>query len=181
MDDSLTQDANDKTKTGVYYQDTDYAGLFRRIVIVVIDLSVIFLSMIILNICWFVFVSVPLPPLFLIWLAITYFYLAILKRTRIRTLGYILTGVEIVDLKGKCPSWLTMTTRYISLVLGLLHPLLDILWLTQEREKQTLRDKVAGTYVIKKNAQPVGTGIQIVIIYHVLGFALSLPELRRDV
>ena len=91
------------------------------------------------------------------------------------------SDVEIVDLKGGRPSWLTMTNRFISLVLGPVHLIMDLLWLIGEQEKQTLRDKIAGTYVIRKNAQPIGTGTLTVVIYHILGFALSFRELRRDV
>jgi uncharacterized RDD family membrane protein YckC len=183
MNDPLAQNENNETKTGVYYRDADYAGFFRRIVIAMIDLFVIYLGMVILNICWSVFVpssSLPSSSL-LTWLVVAYLYLAILKRTSVRTLGYILTGVEIVNLKGERPSWATMSFRFIILALVPLHLIVDILWLTREQEKQTLRDKIAGTYVIRKNAQPVGEGVQIVVIYHLLGFALSLRELKRDV
>lgn len=50
------------------------------------------------------------------------------------------------------------------LFFGPLNFFVDILWLNGEENRQTLRDKMFGTYVIKRQAQPEGTGK--ILYYH---------------
>jgi len=49
-----------------------------------------------------------------------------------------------------------MTFRFALLAIGPFELLTDLLWLTGEETKQTLRDKFVGTYVVKKTAIPIG-------------------------
>ncbi len=89
-----------EAQRAVCFDRRDYAGVVRRVIIVCIDLAVVIaLSFGVL----FGIVSVwliqhpksDLPPA-VIWIPLTvaYVYLTIIARSRIRSLGYILTGMK---------------------------------------------------------------------------------------
>ena len=115
-----------------------------------------------------------------ILLLLSFIYLSIIKPSRLRTLGYIFMGVKIVDLKGQRPSFFKMAFRYLLLIVGPFSLIHDILWLISEKTKQTFRDKVSGTYVIKKNAEPIGTGILAMKYYHITGLHIIALEVKKD-
>jgi hypothetical protein len=57
--------------------------------------------------------------------------------------------------------------------------LFDLGWILDEPEKQTLRDKWAGTFVVRRKAKPIGTAP---VRYKRIGFAglfLIVPEVDR--
>jgi len=111
--------------------------------------------------------------------AVAYVYLTVLKRSRIRTLGYILTGVRIVDIRGGRPSLLQMTVRMAPLFPVPWSLLFDLGWILDEPQRQTLRDKWAGTYVVRHRAKPIGTAP---VLYKRIGFSgllLTFPEVGR--
>jgi hypothetical protein len=94
--------------------------------------------------------------------------------------GWGLFRLKIVDLHGNTPSILRMTLRFATLFLGPLNLIFDLLWLGGDRDRQTLRDKLAGTYVVKRRATPLGQGAIVWPRYSLLGYMLILPEVRRD-
>jgi hypothetical protein len=57
--------------------------------------------------------------------------------------------------------------------------LIDFFWITGDDDRQTLRDKLAQTYVIRAGAQPAGRGPIVYEVYHMLAWTLYLPEVRR--
>lgn len=166
---------------GVFYKNSDYAGFFKRVAVVLIDFS--FLLLFLLIVKWIVD---SLPPRFLnstaalieITILFSFVYLTIIKASKLRTLGYNLMGVKIVDLKGQRPSFLKMAFRYLLLVVGPLSLIPDILWLISEKTKQTFRDKVSGTYVIKKDAEPTGTGTLQLKYYHITSLHIIVLEVK---
>ena len=121
------------------------------------------------------------PPPEAMWVlpAVAYLYLTMLKRSRIRTLGYILTGVRIVGIEGKRPSLLQMTVRMVPLMPVPWSLLFDLGWMVDDPRRQTLRDKWAGTFVVRRKAKPVGTAP---VRYKRIGFSgvfLIFPEIGR--
>jgi len=102
---------------GVYYETSDYAGIVRRIVIMIIDS--IFLG-IIFDISYSAaqLVNVMDGHVILGFLALTYIYLVLLKRSKYRTIAYRIVDAKIVDLKGNMPSIWKMTLRYLLLLEG---------------------------------------------------------------
>jgi uncharacterized RDD family membrane protein YckC len=110
-----------------------------------------------------------------------YLYLAILGRSKLGTLGYALTSVEVVDLEGKQPSIACMTFRSLFAVLGPLNAILDLLWLGGDQNRQALRDKLAGTYVIRRGAEPEGRGVQKHVMISFLGWNLLVREVAKKV
>ncbi|MBW2410228.1 MAG: RDD family protein, partial [Deltaproteobacteria bacterium] len=153
---------------GVYFERHDYAGLLRRLIIVMVDLSFLILFFTIFYLIFFLSFDATETTFFIyFWLCFlsAFCYLSILKPSRYRTLGYIATSAKIVDLKGNRPSFLRMAFRFCLLILGPVFFIIDILWLTSEENRQTLRDKIAATYVIKKDAQPIGSCAQLITTY----------------
>ena len=108
-----------------------------------------------------------------------YGYLVLLKRT-VGTLGYLITGVGIVDIHGNRPSVVRMTGRFMWVFVVPLSFIFDLFWLIGEETHQTLRDKTVGTYVIKKRAVPVGTGHIAIKIMSLAGLCLRLREVVQS-
>ncbi len=180
-------------ESGVVYRKEDYAGFFSRCLATATDTFVLLSAAalgILLGALWFIFdpqLKGFWPLFFILWSAFAYFYLAILGPTKIGTLGFILAGVKIVDLKGKQPSLLRMTLRFF-LLLGFalsspIYILLDLLWLGADGCRQTILDKATGTYLVRKEAMPVLGGIQTTAAYQFFGLSLMFPEVktRREI
>jgi hypothetical protein len=64
------------------------------------------------------------------------------------------------------------------LVFGPLNYLMDILWLSSDAHRQALRDKFTQTYVVRKNAQPAGTGKLIYRYYEIFGYNFLFREIE---
>ena len=77
--------------------------------------------------------------------------------------------MKIISIVGKRLSIWQMTLRFLILFFGPLNFFVDILWLTGEQNKQTLRDKMFGTYVVKRRAQQ----------HYVRAFLLIQSDLQR--
>lgn len=170
---------------GVYYAHKDCVGLWKRFLIIFIDLTALFLcTLLIVGILS----TIGILPYRLenmgaasrvVFLATSCPYLVLLKRSYTGTLAYWLLSVRIVDLKGNPPSVFRMTFRWLLLIFGPFHFLVDLFWLGGDENKQTLRDKIVGTYVIGKYAHPIGQGVQVVRPYYFLGFSFLFREVKR--
>jgi uncharacterized RDD family membrane protein YckC len=166
---------------GIYYEPKDYAGLLKRSITWIIDIVVLGTSFTIL---WFILYFtiseeiVAIKIAFWTFFLITYIYLSILKPSKFRTIGYLATGIKIVDLYGNKPSWNTMITRFFLLGFSPLAFIIDILWLTGEQTKQTLRDKYVGTYVVDNNAIPQGNAPFQRVVLNFLGWNLIYKEIE---
>jgi len=154
---------------GVYYRREDYAGVWRRLLIEGIDFSVAFLVSFGLTIPLLVILAPANDPeqaiadnlqwaVVIVWPPVWFAYLVILKRTRFRTLGYLIGRARIVNLQGKMPGIGPLIIRLAFATIGPINVIIDLFWITGDDDRQALRDKFAGTYVIKKDAQPAGRG-----------------------
>src|SRR5262245_65115826 len=98
---------------GDYYQPGDYAGLFRRLVIIVVDLATLagaFLAVSVIDSAVSREESRGISSAAVYsWLAFAYVYFVFLEASPIGTLGFLLTGVKIVTLEGRRPSFIRMT------------------------------------------------------------------------
>jgi hypothetical protein len=90
----------------------------------------------------------------------------VLKRSKGGTLGYRIGGVRLVGLDGRHATWSALILRLLFAVFGPLN-WLDLIWLAGDPDRQTLRDKLAQTYVVKKKAEPLGTGPVILQYYEI--------------
>jgi len=182
--DSVTK--KPKIQHAVRFAQKDYAGLCRRVLIACVDLgTVVVLWFAVLLTAWIGWFALhpesEHPPAATLWLLplTAYLYLTVVKRSRLGSLGLLVTGTRIVDIEGKRPSLLRMTARFLWLLPLPLGLLLDLGWLLEEPAKQTLRDKWAGTFVVRRNAEPIG---RVPLTYHricLVGIQLIVPELDR--
>jgi len=73
------------------------------------------------------------------------------------TLGYRLLGMQIVSINGAKPTVKQIAIRLIAAFFSALALGLGYLWIALDKNKQAWHDKIAGTYVIRPKATPVGT------------------------
>jgi len=172
---------------GVYYSESDYAGLGRRLLILIIDgcvLGAICFALVVgfLYVDYAYFADgrfFTFEWYFGICLGINFVYLVILKPSRFRTLGYILTGVRIVTLQGTRPTFWQMTWRFLLWVFGPFNILVDVFWIGGDDHKQSIRDKFAYTYVIRKAATPVGGGVIKIVSVDFMLLRLLFREVQK--
>ena len=164
---------------GVYFARGNYVGLARRVVIILVDLAMLYGlygALVIL----FVTLTVGFnSTFFLIYVICAWLYLTVFKASRIRTVGYWLTGSRVVDLQGRRPSVFRMTFRLLLWLLGPFNLVFDLLWSGIDEDRQTLRDRFAGTCVINHSAEPIGTADIHLMHYNALGLTLMYPRVMR--
>ena|SRR2546426_3436020 len=169
---------------GVYYSLTDYAGLGRRLLILLIDGPALFLALAVMAGTYATVAPAP-GHAFQIYAAVMVFvifgYLAILGRSRWGTLGYALTSVRVVNLRGEQPSVPCMLYRTLFGVLGPLNALFNIIWLGGDVHRQSVHDKLAGTYVVRRGVEPAGRGRQGYVTYTLFGYTFLVREVSRGV
>lgn len=172
------------SEAGVYFRREDYAGFWRRLAIELIDGFIAGNLWIAL---FFILYSY-LPSEFTTsrqgqnWLRAGSFvvvglgYFVLLRRSRLRTVGYRLFRVRIINLQGDRPDIFALAIRLVFSVFGPGNLLLDRFWIPSERARQALRDKFAHTYVIKADAVPVGRGPIVYAQYHFNAMTHLFPE-----
>lgn len=166
---------------GVLFQKGDYAGLLKRTLVIVIDTIVLWLAWVAVAWTWYGIIrpgEEPLSEASWSWLAVVYLYLAICKPSRLRTVGYWVAGVRIVDFRGNSPGFLRMTFRFLLWIVGPVNLVVDWLWLGGDKHKQSLRDKFAGTYVVRSRAEPIGTSSRRTAYYNFFGVTLMFAEVQ---
>ena len=159
---------------GVYFAADDYIGLGPRIIILFVDAVVLGLMVWILKSFWFhlvghyeMFAGVVV---FAVWL-----YLVPLKRSVFRTIGYQLTGVKLVNLKGQRPSLWLLTLRSL-LWIFCFNPanfILEYFWCSIDYDRQSIRDRITNTCLVKNDATPIGTGEVHFAYYFSFGYMLA--------
>ncbi len=168
-----------------YYDLNEYAGFGKRLIVLLIDSTVIAMIGMAL---WFPFAvlilveviqSDPSGWYFLLFLAAIWVYLAPVKRSNFGTLAYRLMGLKLVSAKGGRPSLFNMTIRMMMWMFGPFNVLLDLLWLGADTESQSLRDCYLGTYLVNRNAKPIGRAPLHLTRYNSMGFSLSYPRVCR--
>lgn len=180
----VTNQSDHSLGEGVYYANADYAGLFRRVLALVADAGVIILAGVMMEAARS-YLAPPDSPYHLLkatwmaWLGFSYLYLVVIKPSRLRSLGYWLTGTRVVTLRGQRPSIVRMTFRLLLWLFGPFNLVYDLLWMGIDDDRQSLRDAFSGTYVVKADARPVGQGQVHLIRYFALGFALMYPKVVR--
>jgi uncharacterized RDD family membrane protein YckC len=168
--------------TGVYFRREDYLGFVRRFLIDAIDLPIaVVLSVLALSgAFWLVPGLEEIPDVSLLILCSVWFgYFVLLKRSRFRTPGYVIMGARIVGLTGERPSISSLVARLLFVVGGPLNFVLDVLFLTGDEDRQALRDKFAGTYVVRRHASPAGVGPIVIRTYMFAGMTFLFREVKR--
>ncbi|MDH4081620.1 MAG: RDD family protein [Nitrospira sp.] len=159
---------------GVYFSDTDYIGPSRRIVIVCIDTVVLLVMGWGLSSAWVgVFghdEGLISALVIMIWL-----YLVLLKRSAWRTVGYRVAGAKLVNLQGTRPALWLLTLRSLLWMFFFIPSnfLIDFLWCSVDDDRQSIRDRIANTCLVKHHAVPIGTGEVHIAYYFVLGYMFA--------
>jgi len=169
---------NNNSNSGVIYSDNAYVGLWVRILAILIDSFSLLIIGLAIYIIWTLF-QLPEKYFLIFVIILSFIYLTVVKSSKTGTFAYILLKLKVVDLNGNQPSLFKMITRFALLVTGPLNIIIDMIWLTSEQTKQTLRDKIAGTYVIKQDSLPIELGIIKYKHLDVMGYALSIKEVQR--
>ena len=135
---------------------------------------------------WFAFVAGMVheddraPTTFLVFFGgLAFLYLTVMKRSKVRTLAYRIFGLRIVDLRGKPPSMFVMTLRLLWWLLGPISPILDLMLVADDDQRQTVRDKLFGTLVVRTAAKPAGHGVKTYGRLGFLGMMLTFPTVKR--
>lgn len=172
---------NGDSSLGVYYATEDYIGIRRRILIVIVDFGLIAVIGWLAMVLWNTMPPNEIPYLILEWgfPVFAYAYLTVIKASKIRTLGYRLVGAKVLTFKGKRPSMFRMTFRLLLWVFGPINAIFDLIWVGIDQDRQSLRDRFAGTYVVRVNAQPIGKAPIHLFYYQAFGLSLMLPTVCR--
>lgn len=166
---------------GIYFPSTAYAGFVRRFVITAVDLTALVLFGATLSLGdEFFFDGRASAAFACLWLILSAIYLVVLKAS-IGTAGYFITGTKIVDRYGKQPAYWRMSFRLLLCLFWLFAQglLIDWAWSGGNNRKQTLRDLLAGTFVVRKSAAPGGEAAIIFAYYFMFGCVFVLPEVQQ--
>lgn len=168
-----------KVRDGVYYRREDYAPFWLRLLVDVIDTSLLgatCLTLIAGSLTVFPQTETTLRMAFAVVALIVYLYLVVLKRSGIGTVGYRVGRLRIVGLDGNTATLGALTVRVLFAALGPLNWLIDLIWISNDAQRQSLRDKLAGTYVVRANAEPAGTGRITRRYYEIMGYNFVFQE-----
>jgi len=144
---------------GVIYKDEDYAGIFRRLVILLLDFSVIVSLMYggILFDEWNFDNSATYDNYYFYYLMIVvaFLYLTVIKTSKFGTLGQLVTKTRVETIYGSKPNFFRMTLRLLFWFFGPLNLITDILFMGMIKEKRSVRDCICNTIVVRKKAVPI--------------------------
>ena len=168
--------------TGVYFRREDYASFWVRALVDVIDFSILGAFCAGLAIVMLMIFPPDRSTVNLILLASSAagnLYFVVLKHSRLRTFGYRVGRIKIVGSDGNLPSYNSLVWRSL---FGLLGPLnwLDSIWLVNDKHSQALRDKFAGTYVVKTDARPAGGGKTVFRLYEIALYNFIFREVQVE-
>ncbi len=104
-------------------------------------------------------------------------YSLVFRMTPRGTLGYRTVGIRYAHMLSDRPAWTALAYRAAIALFLLWIFALDHLWILFNRHKQAWHDKVAGFYVVRTNAQPIGTRrvVRRVINFMMLTFVVWEP------
>ena len=168
-----------------FYDPKDYVGIGKRFIVMIVDSLMLALIGIVLWMPFLVLIlsgmiqSDPGGMFWILFLLAIWVYLAPMKRSDSGTVGYRLLGIKLVSTKGGRPSLINMTIRMMLWMFGPFNFVLDLLWLGADSENQSLRDCYLSTYLVARNANPIGRAPVHLTRYNAMGFALAYPRVCR--
>jgi uncharacterized RDD family membrane protein YckC len=170
---------------GPVYDRTAYAGFFRRALAVLTDIWIcICISMLISN-CIIPSTEVVDDSEFDSMMRLCFLTTLVAYNLGFRFLpggtpGYRLARIRYAYmLPGKPP---LMMIAYRLLIAIVLIPFLSVhyIWILFDERKQAWHDKVSGFYVIKSNAQPIGTEQIVQRIINFMHFSFVVFEPKQE-
>ena len=170
----MLQQRDDSLGDGVYFAPTDYIGAGRRLLILCVDTVTLCMLGWGLSAVWFDLLGISDGFICALVVAV-WLYLVPLKRSSWRTVGYRVAGAKLVNLRGERPALWLLTLRSM-LWLFCIAPgnfLFELLWCGVDGDRQSIRDRIANTCLVKNNAMPVGTGEIHLAHYFAFGYLLA--------
>ena len=175
-----TKPLNRSLGNGVCFPLGAHAGIVRRLLSTAIDLVAVFVLLIgLLFVSYFISDSIQTDlgtETIFFWIFMSWLYLTTFKASKMRTLGYRITGLKIVDHQCNAPSTYTMTLRLCLTWIGPFNPLTDLLWIGADPNGRSLRDCYTRTHVVRNTATPTGTARLFMVYYNALGCTFSYPS-----
>jgi len=174
---------------GAIYDRKDYLGFGRRLSIVLIDIIAFSLIAMLLVVVVGIISTAAgmsdedprfLQYCFVVIVIAALIYFPVLKCTRIGTVGYRLLKARLVNLKGEQASLIKSTMRFMFVFIGPFNFLFDLIWLGGNNHKQGFRDLFVGTYVIRRNAEPVSRGRIVYPTYDVVSWHFTCSEVEDN-
>lgn len=181
----------------ILYRREDYVGPFRHLLIFAVDSCVLYFLLVALTLIAIpigdLITTNPMPIVALLWLILSWVYLAVMKPSRFRSVGYWIADARIITIYGKPPSPGQMTMRLIWAAMYwvpyfTVSIFTDLIWTTMNDERQMLRDLIVGTRMIRHHAKPVGvgkvsrcllTGLGITVFYAIIRPRTITSDVRK--
>ena len=132
------------------YVRTQYGGYWKRGIANLIDCLLLGIVFAIVSFSSNILTAVVEMVIFLA-------YMIGLKFAFGATVGYRLLGMKLVSINGANPTVQQIAIRLVAAFFSALALGLGFLWIALDKNKQAWHDKIAGTYVIRPKATPVGT------------------------
>ena len=166
---------------GLYFRREDYAPFWLRVLIDAIDFLVFGAVCLLIIVVWITFWPGRGNSILLALCTVIIFcYFVLLKRSKIRTIGYSIGGFKIVGLDGQPASLFALTLRLLFAPLGPGNWIFDLIWLSGDAHRQALRDKFTQTYVVKLQAEPAGRGKLVYHYYEICGYNFLFREVEIE-
>ncbi len=131
-----------------------YAGLGKRTIAKLIDLTIVFIPLLILETLLFKFNRTNNDfntYRFFIVIITWIFYNSVFETSAYQaTIGKMIVGLKVIDLYGKRISLLRSFFRCITVIISILPIGLGIWYITTDPKKRAWHDLISGTYVIKQ-------------------------------
>ena len=134
-----------KSEEGVYYSKEAYAGFLLRLLIDLIDASVVLVLCVGFSTVHLHFLLPNESSAFAIlitWVSLWFAYFVLLKGSKFHTIGYRVSNTRIVNLQGDRPNLYFLTLRLVFAVIGPANILIDLIWFSGDPHRQALRDKL---------------------------------------
>lgn len=127
--------------------------------------------------------SIPAPGLVMAssLFFIAFLYMVMLKRSPVRTLGYLAMKIKVVALQGGPPSLSQMVFRSSLLMLGPMFMFIDLFLLFGDARRRKLSDLLAGTCVVRSRARPSEHSAIVLGVLFVLGYTLFHWDVKSPV
>lgn len=176
-----------ETEYGALYERKDYLGFGKRVGILLIDIIVfVLLAAILMVLTSLITIIIGIHPYdslgdqiaLLVIMIAAFIYFPVLKATRIGTVGYRLFKARLVNLKGEKASLGKSTIRFLFVFIGPFNFLFDLIWLGGNKHRQTFRDLFVGTYVIRRDAEPVSRGRITYPTYDIASWNFTCSEIE---
>lgn len=96
----------------------------------------------------------------LLWLGVGLMavYQVLIRKSRIGTLGYVLTGMKLVGPDGQSPDWRSYGKRVLVCLLEVFSLGLVYIMCFKHKKHQAFHDQLAATWLLLRNAKPDGPG-----------------------